>query len=143
MKKSKLLATVLLLTMFSSLITVVNFSSPTSGSSETPATPVASPEALGDPMGTKGVLLTDVTGLITVDGSIGDWITIDHDIFNGVDTYIGNDSTYVYVAVAWVDSSKDGKVSEWNKTGSTVDTAVNGTWVEYDGADDMVSVGFS
>ena len=143
MKKSKLLATVLLLTMFSSLITVVNFSSPTSGSSETPATPVASPEALNDPMGTKGVLLTDVTGLITVDGSIGDWITIDHDIFNGVDTYIGNDSTYVYVAVAWVDSSKDGKVSEWNKTGSTVDTAVNGTWVEYDGADDMVSVGFS
>jgi hypothetical protein len=144
MKKSKILAAVLLLAMFSSVLTVVKFSSPVSGSSETPATPVVSPEALGDPLGTKGVWLNDVTGLITVDGALGDWATVPHAMCNGVDTYVGNDSTYAYVAVAWVDSSKfDGKVSEWNKTGATLDNVTNGAWVEYDGADDMVSVGFS
>ena len=144
MKKSKILAAVLLLAMFSSVLTVVKFSSPVSGSSETPATPVVSPEALGQPLGEKGVWLNDVTGLITVDGDLGDWATIPHAMCNGVDTYVGNDSTYAYVAVAWVDSSKfDGKVSEWNKTGATLDNITNGAWVEYDGADDMVSVGFS
>jgi len=145
MKKSKLLATVLLFAMFSSLLTVGNYSTPASGSAIIPASSDVSPEATGGPMGTKGVWLQDVSGeTIFADGDLSDWGSTIHDVFNGVDVYIGYDSSDVYVGLAWVDSSRDGKLSEWNKTGSaTLDNATHGTYDQLAGADDMLAVGFT
>lgn len=145
MKKSKLLATVLLFAMFSSLLTVGNYSTPASGSAIVPASSDVSPEATGGPMGNKGVWLQDVSGeTIAADGDLSDWGSTIHDIFNGVDVYIGYDTNDVYVGLAWVDSSRDGKLSEWNKTGSsTLDNATHGTYDQLDGADDMLAVGFT
>ena len=145
MKKSKILAAVLLVTMFSGIFTVVNFSSPASGSSESPAAPVATPDALGDPLGTKGIWVQDVTALtITADGDLSDWAATEHAEMNGVDTYLGYDGTNVYVGLTWMDSSNDMALSEWNKTGSaTLDNATHGTWNHLDGATDMVAVGFT
>lgn len=146
MKKNKLLATVLLFAMFSSLLTVGNYSTPASGSAIIPASSDVSPEAIvpGE-MGNKGVWLQDVSGeVITADGDLSDWGTTIHEIFNGVDLYIGYDSSNVYVGLAWVDSSRDGKLSEWNKTGSaTLDNATHGTYDQLAGADDMLAVGFT
>lgn len=144
MKKSKLLATVLLFAMFSSLLTVVNFNSPASSSPVTPVAPVVTPEALGDPMGDSGILIEDVTALtIVADGVLADWAATPFDRFGGVYTYVGYDATNVYVAVTWMDSSNDGVLSEWNKTGATKDNVTHAVWADYDGADDMVAVGFS
>ena len=144
MKKSKLLATVLLFAMFSSILTVVNFDSPASSSPVTPVTPVVTPEALGDPLGTNGTMIVDVSALtIVADGALADWVSTPFDIFNGVYTYVGYDSANVYVAVTWMDSSNDGDLSVWNKTGSTDDNSTNAVWAEIEGADDMVAVGFS
>ncbi|MHA1122606.1 MAG: hypothetical protein ACTSPC_07315, partial [Candidatus Heimdallarchaeota archaeon] len=134
MKKSKLLATVLLLTMFSSLITVVNLTSPASGSSENPVTSDVTPEALGDPMGTKGIWIQDVNALtIVADGVLTDWALTPYDIFNGVYTYVGYDTANVYVAVTWMDSSNDGDLSLWNKTGGAASNSSHAIWEELDG----------
>ena len=146
MKKSKLLATVLLFAMFSSLLTVGNYSSPASGSAIIPASSDVSPDAIvPGPMGTKGVWLQDVSGeTIFADGDLSDWGSTIHDVFNGVDVYIGYDSSDVYVGLAWEDSSRDGKLSEWNKTGSaTLDNATHGTYDQLAGADDMLAIGFT
>jgi len=145
MKKSKLLAAVLLIAMFSSVFTVANFSTPTSGSSEAPATPVATPDAvLGDELGTKGIWIADLGATnIIADGALGDWGATPHDYFNGVDTYIGYNTTHVSVGLTWFDASVDGKISEWNKTGASTDNITHGTWVQYDGAVDMVAVGWT
>jgi len=145
MKKSKLLATVLLFAMFSSLLTVGNYSSPASGSAIIPASSDVSPEVIGDEMGTKGVWLQDLSGeTIVADGDLSDWGSTIHDVFNGVDVYIGYDSSDVYVGLAWVDSTNDSKLSEWNKTGSdTLDNETHGTYDQLAGADDMLAVGFT
>ncbi|NHJ32524.1 MAG: hypothetical protein FK732_06660 [Asgard group archaeon] len=145
MKKSKILAAVMFIAMFSSLFTVANFSiTPASVSG---ALPSMTPDAIGDPMGSKGVWVEDITGqTITIDGDLVDWdgFGARHEIFNGIDIYIGYDASNIYVALAWVDASHDMKLSEWNKTGhATLDNATHGTYDQLDGATDMVAVGFT
>jgi hypothetical protein len=142
MKKSKILATVLFFAFFSSSFLVVNIQHPTSAT-VVPETISVEPDAkVPTPMGTKGIWMYDMTGLtITLDGALSDWATVPHDVFNGVDTYIGYDASNVYVAATWEDSSNDIILPTWNKTG-----LVNASVVAFellDGEDDMLTVGFS
>ena len=97
-----------------------------------------------NPMRTSGILIVDLdnyTNTITLDGDISDWAGIPHDEFNGVEVFLTYDSNFVYVATVWEDSSNDGAISHWNKTGNINST--HGIWEELDGRDDMVAVGFS
>jgi hypothetical protein len=143
MKKSKILAIVLFFAFFTSSLLVVNIQHPTSATIDVPEEVSAVPNAwVPVPMGTKGIWMYDMTGItITLDGALGDWATVPHDVFNGVDTYIGYDATNVYVAVTWADATNSILLPTWNKTG-----LVDASHVAYDlidGADDMVTVGFS
>jgi hypothetical protein len=100
--------------------------------------------SLGDPLGDKGIWIVDLLGYgntIVLDGDLSDWNGIPHDTFKGVDTYLAYDTTYVYVAATWEDTSNDGEISCWNKTGHINDT--HGIWDELVGGDDMLSIGFS
>jgi len=138
MKKSKILAVVMLLAMFSSVLTIVNINTP-SASGYAPVTEDNSFESdwVPAPLGDKGILITDITAeTITIDGDLSDWASVPYDYFGGVAVYLGFDGTDVYVAVEWADSSNDKVGSYWNKTGSM-------TWEHLNGADDMITVGFS
>jgi len=99
-----------------------------------------------NPLGINGIWivnLDDYNKTIVLDGDISDWAGIPYEEFNGVDVFLTYDNNFVYVATVWEDSSNDGDLSEWNKTGATLDNTTHATWAEYDGADDMVAVGFS
>ncbi len=96
------------------------------------------------PMGDKGIWIIDLFtygNAIVLDGNLSDWAGIPHDVFNGVDVYLAYNETYVFVATSWVDPSNDGEISCWNKTGHINST--HGIWEELDGADDILSIGFS
>lgn len=96
------------------------------------------------PMGDKGIWIIDLFSYgntIVLDGNLSDWTGIPHDVFNGVDVHLAYNETYVFVATSWTDPSIDGEISCWNKTGHINTT--HGIWEELDGADDMLSIGFS
>ncbi|MHA1213555.1 MAG: hypothetical protein ACTSSH_13990 [Candidatus Heimdallarchaeota archaeon] len=108
MKKSKILATVMLLVFFSSAFLVFNIQHPTSGAIVAPEETLSvEPNAyVPVPLGDEGIWIIDLTGeTMVLDGSIADWTTAGaaHDLFGGADTYIGYDATYVYVAAVWAD----------------------------------------
>ncbi len=147
MKKSKILAAVMLLAMFSSVFAVAITYGPTSGHSTTISdTELLDPKADATEWGTKGIWMYDnTTGAAKVlDGDLADWAGTPHYNFNGVDTYLCFTGTHVYVAVQWVDSTDDDNtLSYWNKTGNMDDNVTHAVWEQLDGADDMLTVGFS
>lgn len=139
MKKSKILAAVILLAMFSSLFTVVNVGQLgiTSVSGEAPVedvTPVYQPNAI-QYLGENETFIQAVTGM-TQDGDLSDWATYAHGVFDGVDLYLGYDATHVWIAAQWADASYD-----WNTTNFVNKTGTG--WEILDGADDMFAIGFS
>ncbi len=146
MKKRKILAAVMFLVMFSSAFAVASTFRQTSGNSTTISdTELINPDAV-TPWGSKGIWMYDNSTYgpgITVDANLDDWVNNPHYDFNGVDTYLCYTSTHVYVAVQWADSTIDNTVSLWNKTGSTEDNTTHAIWDQFDGSDDMLTVGFS
>jgi hypothetical protein len=139
MKKSKIFAAVILLAMFSSLFTVVNVGQLgiTSVTGEAPVedvTPIFTPNV--QYLGANETYIQLVSGM-TQDGDLSDWAAYDHDVFNGVDLYLGYDATHVWVAAQWADTTYD-----WNTTNFVNKTDTN-AWEILDGADDMLAIGFS
>ncbi len=145
MKKSKILAAVLLLAMFSSVFTVGTVTLPAqTGSASAPVTEseIFTPDAMGDPMGNKGILADNATGhSFTADGDLADWVGMSFEMFGGVNVSLAFDATNVYIALQWKDTTYDVSVGQWNKTGMLNDTLVD--WQFVNGADDVVQVGFS
>lgn len=139
MKKSKILAAVLLLAMFSSLFTVVNVGQlgVTTVTAETNPiednTPTFNSNAI-QYLGENETFIQTVSG-IAADGDLADWAAYDHAIINGVDLYLGYDGDNVYVAAQWADATWDNSTNFVNKTATG--------WEILDGADDMLAIGFS
>ena len=97
---------------------------------------------IGYPLGTNGTFIADLTTYtIALDGDLTDWDGAAFETFEGVNLSIGYDATYVYVACEWVDSTNDDDISHWNKTGDI--NATHTQWAQLDGADDMLTIGFS
>ncbi len=144
MKRSKILAAVLLLAMFSSLFAVGTVTLPAqTGSASAPTeSELFTPDVMGDPMGDKGILAEDATAYTLVaDGDLAEWEGLSFEVFGGVNVSLVYDATYVYVALQWKDSTEDVTVGQWNKTGMINAALVD--WQFVDGADDVIQIGFS
>jgi hypothetical protein len=143
MKMSKVLATVLFLAMFASSFAAVKITTSTftSGSSPVFESTYYDPNVyVGTPIGSKGIWIEEVTTAITVDGDLADWSTYRSGYFEGINVSVGYDSTYVYVACQWFDSTQSAAISNWMKEG--LDDPSHAYFYEYAGADDMITVGF-
>jgi len=147
MKKSKIIAAIVLLAMFSSMFVVAKTHNITIvANSSAPVVdeePSVEPNAYtGTPLGDKGIWIYNNTGggAITIDGDLSDWASVPHDVFAGVTVYLAYDAVNVYVAVTWKDTTNDDEISHWNKTGMLNST--HAAWEQLLGADDMLSVGF-
>ncbi|MCF2144664.1 MAG: hypothetical protein K9W42_13280 [Candidatus Heimdallarchaeota archaeon] len=147
MKKSKIIAAILFLAMFSSIFVVAKTYKPiiTTNAITTPDIsdePSVEPKAwTPKPLGNKGIWIYNNTGggAITLDGDLSDWATLPGDVFGGVTVYLAYDASNVYVACTWQDSTEDDALSHWNKTGMLNGSAV---WEQLAGADDMLAIGF-
>ena len=143
MKKSKIIAAVLLLAMFSSLFTVAQVGQPAINVTSTATEPIEIQEFTPEVeyVGTNESYINDLTAYtIVADGALGDWAGAKHAVFNGIDLYFGYDASDFYVAAQWVDSSFDDEVNMWNKTGMDENGSV---WEFLAGADDMFTFGIS
>lgn len=146
MNKKKILAVVMLLTVFSSVfafapskaqMTIVD--APAQTVSEDNEALDSSPNALGDPLGGKGIWAQEANmSLFTADGNLTDWAGtgVQSEIFNGIEVWLAYDNVSVYVGLKWTDATLDNTVGNWTKTAED-------TWEFIAGADDMVTVGFS
>ncbi len=144
MKKSKILAAVLLLTMFSSLFAVGTVTLPAlTGSASAPDNnTLITPDVMGDPMGDKGILAEDATAYTLVaDGDLAEWDGLSFEVFAGVNVSLVYDATYVYIALQWKDTTEDVQIGQWNKTGMV--NSLLADWTFVDGADDVVQIGFA
>ncbi|HUT81027.1 MAG TPA: PGF-CTERM sorting domain-containing protein [Candidatus Bathyarchaeia archaeon] len=145
MKMNKILATVLFLAMFASSFAAVKITTSTfsSGSSPVFESSTYDPNIyVGTPIGSKGIWIEDITTTITVDGDLADWATYRSGYFEGINVSVGYDSTYVYVACQWFDSTAySDALNEWSKWGN--DDPAHVWFDNYAGADDMLTVGFS
>jgi len=147
MKKSKILAAVLLLAMFSSVFglattgTTVQIGSSVADIPNTTFTPDAT--GLGAPLGDNGTWVADVTSSpITFDSDYSDWAALpNYAIYGGINVSLAYDATYVYALISWKDTTNDIDVGRWNKTGNV--NANYGEWAFLDGADDVLQIGFS
>lgn len=146
MKKSKILAAVMLLAMFSSLFGIASVTTPAQyGSSEAPVnTPGEKSFSNNRALGENGTWVADVTafsgGFDYTD--LNDWDTLPNfAVYGGINVSIAFDGTYVYLLVNWKDTTNDSTVGQWNKTGNV--NANYGAWDFLDGADDVLQVGFS
>ncbi|NHJ49865.1 MAG: hypothetical protein FK733_18880 [Asgard group archaeon] len=142
MKKSKIIAAVLLLAMFSSLFTVAQVGQPaimTTTASEPVEVQEFTPEV--EYVGTNESFINDLTSFtIVADGDLADWAGAKHAVFNGIDLYYGYDGSSFYVAAQWADTSFDDDVNLWNKTGLDENGSV---WENLAGADDMFAFGIT
>ena len=142
MKKSKILAMVMLTAIFASAFSVATMTiSPAHFvvGSEAPSVidepSVFHPDKMSYDNGTWAQLTTTV---LTADGDLADWIAegIIPEVFGGVTVYLAFDGTNVYVAATWADSTYSTGVSMWNKTDAT------DGFNAYAGDDDVITVGF-
>ena len=149
MKKSKILAAVMLLAMFSSVFGIASTNTTVQfGSSavDTPTTDYTTDDlGLGDPLGENGTWVYDLVGnskTITFDDAdYSDWAELPNfEIYGGVNISIAFDATYVYLLISWEDATNDSDVGRWNKTGDTNDDY--GEWAFLDGSDDVLQIGF-
>ncbi len=142
MKKSKIIAIVILAAMFAGSFAVANVTTSTISMGSSPvieSTSYAPDVYVGTPLGDQGIWIDEVTG-ITVDGDISDWATY-HSIFvDGINVSIGYDATYVYVACQWFDIAPSTDLFYWEKWMNYEGYAY---FDQYRGYDDMLTVGFS
>lgn len=100
------------------------------------------PIVIGDPMGDKGIWAVDASlNTIIGDGDLADWDGLAFGIFNGINISLAYDTTSVYIALQWKDTTNDISVGQWNKSGMINPSLVNWTFV--DGADDAIQIGFT
>ncbi|MBN1330550.1 MAG: hypothetical protein JXA54_13835 [Candidatus Heimdallarchaeota archaeon] len=143
MKKSKILAAVLLLAMFATSLSVVKVTNTVfiKGPSPVYESTTYSPNAyVGTPMGEKGIWIVETTETINIDGDLSEWVGIPNDFFAGVNTSLAYDANFVYVGCQWADTTNDNTFSTWNKTG-LID-AGHVAFEKIIGEDDMLTVGF-
>jgi hypothetical protein len=144
MKKSKIIAAVLLLAMFSSLFTVAQVGQPAVNVSPTATEPEVIQEFTPDVqyVGGNETFINDMTSGYTIvaDGALGDWAGAKGDTFGGITLWYGYDGSSLYVAAQWADSSFDDDVNLLNKTGMDENGSV---WEVLPGADDMFAFGIS
>ncbi|MFW9924057.1 MAG: PGF-CTERM sorting domain-containing protein [Candidatus Thorarchaeota archaeon] len=144
MNKSKILAAVMLLAMFSSLFSVATIVTPAQFSVASAPAAESSfvyPDYTPVPLGEKGIWAANIAdSTITADGDLSDWVDIPFGIINGINVSLAYDSSYVYIALQWKDTAYDIAMGKWNKTGMITDTLVD--WQFVDGADDVLLVGF-
>ncbi|MHA1125733.1 MAG: PGF-CTERM sorting domain-containing protein [Candidatus Heimdallarchaeota archaeon] len=141
MKKSKILALVMLTAVFASAFSVATITtSPAhfavgSAPSVIDEPTVFHPDKMSYDNGTWAQFTTTA---FTPDGNLTEWDTegIISEVFGGVTVYLAYDATYVYVGATWADSTYSADVSEWNKT----DAADGFTMLA--GDDDVITVGF-
>jgi hypothetical protein len=103
-------------------------------------------------VGDKDIMITNITDShsITQDGDLSDWIGLPFNNYetaywsnrNTVNISLAYDDEYVYVALQWLDASfSNESIGYYTKTGM-----MNGThalWDFLDGADDVITFGFS
>lgn len=144
MNKSKILAAVMLLAMFSSIFSVATYVTPAqvfASSASAQESSFVYPDYTPVPLGEKGIWAAGIAdSVITADGDLADWEDIPFGIINGINVSLAYDSSYVYIALQWKDTASDIAMGKWNKTGMITDTLVD--WQFVDGADDVLLVGF-
>jgi hypothetical protein len=144
MKKSKIIAAVLLLAMFSSLFTVAQVGQPAVTVTPTATEPVEVQEFTPEVqyVGGNETYINDMSSGFTIvaDGVLGDWAGAKGDTFGGITLWYGFDGSNLYVAAQWADSSFDDDVNLLNKTGMDENGSV---WEVIPGADDMFAFGIS
>ncbi|MBD3192226.1 MAG: hypothetical protein GF308_16415 [Candidatus Heimdallarchaeota archaeon] len=151
MNKRRILAVAMLLAVFSSVFAFGITSTTTQTAVVTNVKATApeisfetSPEALGDPLGDKGVWAQEANmSLFVADGNLSEW-SVNGATLGTVTVWLAYDATHVYVGLSWADATVDSDVSKWNKTGLYNQTEYPGDamWEFVDGADDVVEVGF-
>ncbi|MHA1126628.1 MAG: hypothetical protein ACTSO7_08795 [Candidatus Heimdallarchaeota archaeon] len=150
MKKSKILALIMLTAIFASAFSVATITiSPAhfavgSAPSVIDEPTVFHPDKMSYDNGTWAQFTTTA---FTADGNTTEWIIegIVSEIFGTASVYLAYDATNVYVAVEWIDATEDITMAQWNKTGLYDQTQFPGeaTWSIVAGHDDVVQVGFS
>lgn len=143
MKKSKILAMLMLVAVFASafsVATITNSPAQLAVGSSAPDVvtddPVFHPEAASDD---KGIMAQLTTTVFTLDGNVSDWDAegILPDTYGGITVYLAYDAANVYVAVIWADATVNSTASLWNKTDNADGFEVK------DGCDDVVTIGFT
>jgi hypothetical protein len=148
MKKSKLLAVVVLFAMFcGSFATASATNNVTLPEKVTPTVTGNAPASL-DPspaaIDEYGIWAQDLgTDNIVIDGNVTDWVDagIEGTAYGGVSVYVAYNGSYVVVGLIWADATQDSTVGAWNKTGMI--DADDAQWSFINGADDVANVGFS
>ncbi|MHA1461774.1 MAG: hypothetical protein ACTSQ0_01755 [Candidatus Heimdallarchaeota archaeon] len=141
MRKTTLISSLLILVViFSASLKIENTN--IRAESDDQSEPISC-DALGDPIGDKGILAQYTNTEFILDGNLSDWETegIESEVLAYTTVYLAYDSNYVYVGLTWDDISFNDSVFTWNKTGMYDDDDAD--WFPLDGADDMVSVGFA
>ncbi|MHA1355074.1 MAG: hypothetical protein ACTSR1_07885, partial [Candidatus Heimdallarchaeota archaeon] len=140
MKKSKILAMLMLVAVFASAFSVATITlSPAQfvvGSADPSVVDeptVLTPNAQSWDNGTYAQLTAQS---IVLDGNVDEWIDVIPETFGNALVYLAYDATNVYVAVVWADAVVDSDLCMWNKTDATDGFAAIA------GADDTVTVGF-
>ncbi|NHJ04559.1 MAG: hypothetical protein EAX90_07035 [Candidatus Heimdallarchaeota archaeon] len=156
MKKSKILAAVLLLAMFSSLFSIATVITPAqtviASAPESPVNNISS-DAYNKALGNKAIFAENVTDFtaadlsIVFDGNVTEWTNVSQEIFDGVYVQIAFDKVAgeVYIALKWADATISKQIGNWIKTGDANQTEFPGkaTWDYVAGAIDLVNLGFS
>lgn len=156
MKKSKILAAVLLLAMFSSLFSVATVITPArTASTSAPGSPIGSElssDAYNTPLGDKAAFAENITDFTTsdlamvLDGNVTEWTNVSKEALDGVYVQIAFDKVAeeVYIALKWADDSISTELGHWMKTGDGNQTAHpnEALWDYIAGAIDLVNIGF-
>ncbi|MHA1441656.1 MAG: hypothetical protein ACTSPK_07335, partial [Candidatus Heimdallarchaeota archaeon] len=118
MKKSKILAMLMLVAVFASAFSVATITlSPaqfvvgSAAPSVVDEPTVLAPNKLSYDNGTWAKL---TTASIVLDGNVSEWTDVIPETFGGATVYLAYDATNVYVAVVWADAIVDDQVSMWN-----------------------------
>lgn len=156
MKKSKILAAVLLLAMFSSLFSVATVVTParmaSTSAPESPVNSELSSDAYSTPLGDKAAFAENITDFTTselnlvFDGNVSEWTNVSKEALDGVYVQIAFDKVAeeVYIALKWADDTISTALGNWIKTGDDNQTALPGKalWDYVAGAIDLVNIGF-
>jgi hypothetical protein len=140
MKKSKILAMLMLVAVFASAFSVATVTlSPAQFVAASAPTVIDEPTVFTTDAKSwdNGTYAQTTAQTIVLDGNVSEWTDVIPETFGGAEVYLAFDGTNVYVAVVWADAVIDDQVSMWNKT-----DAEDG-FEALAGADDTVTVGFS
>jgi hypothetical protein len=139
MKKSKILALVMLTAVFASAFSVATITvSPAQFVAGSTAPVIDEPAVLHPDKKSfaNGTYAQLTAQTIVLDGNVSEWTDVIPETFGNALVYLAYDATYAYVAVVWNDATVNDVVSKWNKTDAADGFAM------LNGADDTVTVGF-